>query len=208
MKKGQRRNQQYLAKMGKYTNNSVEEWRPIVGYEGLYEVSSWGRVRSLSHITIGRRCATTKQGRILKERKNHKGYVMVMLYKYGQEAKAWMIHRLVALAFIPNPNNCDQINHKDENKKNNRVENLEWCTAKYNSNYGTREERRLTKIINGPCSKPINQYTMDGQFIRSFPSISEAARFLGRPIGGTGCICSALNKNNRSAYGFCWKYAK
>ena len=107
-----------------------EIWKNIAGYEGLYEVSSFGRVRSL-------RFGKTK---ILKPGKNKKGYLRVSLCKNGKQ-KTFFVHRLVAQAFLENPQNLPQINHKDENKQNNRLENLEWCSCDYNNNYGTRNER-------------------------------------------------------------------
>ena len=110
------------------------EWRDIEGYEGLYQVSNLGRVRSLN-------CRGHKGCiGILTPRLDGKGYEMVALYKEGK-ARNTKIHRLVAQAFIPNPNNYPQVNHKDENKTNNDVKNLEWCTNEYNHNYGTRNER-------------------------------------------------------------------
>lgn len=114
-----------------------EIWRPVVGYEGLYEVSSYGRVRSL------------RRGRILTSSINRDGYVRCHI-KVNGVSKYYLVHRMVAEAFIPNPDNLPQVNHKDEDKTNNRVENLEMCNAKYNSNYGSRIERvRATKIKNG-----------------------------------------------------------
>ena len=126
----------------------IEEFRDIPGYEGLYEVSNLGRVRSL------------ETERILKPSKNTWGYLFVSLYKNGIK-KAVRIHRLVALAFIPNPDNLPCINHKDEDKTNNTVDNLEWCDDKYNANYGTRNERIAEKT-----RKPVLQFDLLGNFIR------------------------------------------
>ena len=112
----------------------MEEWRDIIGYEGKYQVSNLGRVKSLKN-TRG-----NYREKILKPGKDAKGYKQVSLYKNGK-GKMYKIHRLVAIAFIPNPNNYPMINHKDEDKTNNCVDNLEWCTNKYNMNYGTLPER-------------------------------------------------------------------
>lgn len=103
-------------------------WKDIPGYEGLYQVSNTGRVRSLNY-------NGTRKTKVLKQGTNKDGYKRIKLYKDGK-FKVYLVHRLVALAFIPNPNNYPIINHKDENRWNNNVDNLEWCTYKYNSNYG------------------------------------------------------------------------
>ena len=117
----------------------IEEWRPVVGYEGLYEVSNTGFVRRVSDLMVFKLS-------------DLKGYCIVRLRKDGK-GKSYLVHRLVAQAFIPNPLNLPQVNHIDENKKNNNIDNLEWCTAKYNANYGTRNIRvRETAIKNGYCT--------------------------------------------------------
>ena len=112
----------------------MEEWRDIKGYEGRYQVSNLGRVRSLrdNHGNYREKIRAT----IL----NKEGYNYISLYKEGK-IKMCLVHRLVAEAFIDNPNNYKEVNHKDENKQNNSVSNLEWCTAEYNCNYGTRNKR-------------------------------------------------------------------
>lgn len=123
-----------------------EIWRPIEGYEGLYEVSSYGRVRSLDRYD---RMNHFRKGRIMKQSYNGNGYLTVDLCLNGK-VKKYLGHRLVAQVFIKNPCNLPQINHIDEDKSNNRVENLEWCDAKYNTNYGTARIRgRETAIKNG-----------------------------------------------------------
>ena len=116
----------------------MEEWRDIKGYEGKYQVSNLGRVKSLNYHRENRE-------EILSNVPDKYGYLIVSLCKNGKEL-AFKIHRLVALHFIENPNNYPQINHKDENKQNNRADNLEWCTAKYNNNYGTRTQRQSEKL--------------------------------------------------------------
>lgn len=126
-----------------------EIWKPIGGYEGLYEVSSFGRVRSVDRMIYhsGFEKKIFRHGKILKPGISKYGYYRVRLSK-GDKGTVVSIHRLVGLAFLNNPNNYSQINHKDENKKNNCVNNLEWCDAKYNVNYGTRNQR-LSESMKG-----------------------------------------------------------
>ena len=115
----------------------MEEWKNIIGYEGLYEVSDKGNVRNVRRNTL------------LKLSKNKYGYIQVYLYKNGIRT-GLKVHRLVAQAFIPNPDNLPQVNHKDEDKTNNRVDNLEFCDHKYNVNYGHRTENAInTRVKNG-----------------------------------------------------------
>lgn len=123
-----------------------EIWRDIEGYEGLYQVSNLGRVKSLDRIDrLGRR----KPGVILSYILHNYGYLLVNLYKEGKR-KLFLVHRLVAHTFIPNPEGLPEINHKDEDKTNNLVDNLEYCDRKYNINYGTHTERMVqTRINNG-----------------------------------------------------------
>lgn len=119
-----------------------EIWKDIVGYEGYYKVSNKGNVRSVVRKdSIGRKCGGRKRKHFCREG----GYPDVSLYKDGLR-KQKLVHRLVAEAFIPNPNGLPEVNHLDENKKNNCVENLEWCTSKYNTNHGTLIERLSKKV--------------------------------------------------------------
>ena len=111
----------------------MEEWRDVVGYEGKYKVSNFGRVKSLNYRHTG------KEG-IMKSTPDKDEYERIGLYKNGKR-EMFGVHRLVAEAFIPNPDNLPQVNHKDENPSNNHVDNLEWCTCEYNNNYGTKGKR-------------------------------------------------------------------
>ena len=142
--------------------DTEEEWRDVEGFEGLYMVSNFGRVVSF-------------QGcypRIMKLGITHKGYQNVGLQK-NKRRKTFVVHRLVAKAFIPNPDNLPQINHRDECKTNNRVDNLEWCTAKYNNNYGTYIDRQRNFL---PRNTPVLMFDLNGNFEKEFISAREAAR--------------------------------
>jgi len=113
-----------------------EIWKPINGYEGRYEVSNFGRVRSLDRIivdSIGRK--RNIKGKIIKQCVSNNEYYYVVLYNNNVDGKTIAVHRLIADAFIDNPNNLSTINHKDENRKNNDIDNLEWCTQQYNVEY-------------------------------------------------------------------------
>ena len=166
---------------------SKETWKPITDYVGLYEVSSEGRVRNV------------KTGKILKPKNNRRGYLFVGLHKNGA-VKNRYIHRLVAQAFIPNNDQSNTlINHKDENPRNNSVANLEWCTYKYNANYGTRNERMAKSK-----SKPILQFDLEtGLIIATYPSATEASL----STGIKHCNISSVARGKRkTAGGYGWKY--
>ena len=128
----------------------IEEWRPVVGYEGLYEVSNTGRVRSLDRYVKSKgESYWLRKGKMLSPAKDKNGYLKVNLSCNGKN-NIIRVHRLVTEAFLPNPDNLPEVNHKDEDKTNNNVENLEWCNRKDNINYGTRTERqKKTNIQNG-----------------------------------------------------------
>ena len=164
-----------------------EIWRDIEGYEGLYQISNKGRVKRLYKASE----------RILKPGWMTGGYLFVVLCKNGNQSNQ-RIHRLVAKAFLPNPENKPQVNHRDENKKNNRVENLEWATAKENLNFGTRNERAGYSL-----SRPILQYSKSGEFIIEWPGAHEVERVLG--INNANIIACCKGKL-KSSGGFIWKY--
>lgn len=114
-----------------------EIWKPVKHYEGFYEVSNYGRVKSIERDVFmydGTKSRHVKE-HFVPHHDNGKGYLYVILYK-NNVSKREYVHRIVAMAFIPNPDNLPQVNHKDEDKQNNYVDNLEWCTCKYNNNYG------------------------------------------------------------------------
>ena len=124
----------------------MEEWKSIPGYEGLYEVSNLGRVRSLDrYVKYSNGNIHLHKGKVLSPGKNTDGYLEVVL-KCNRKCKTITVHRLVAQTFIPNPDNLPQVNHKDEVKSNNCVENLEWCTQQYNLNYNGVLKRRSQRM--------------------------------------------------------------
>ena len=152
--------------------------KDVKGYEGLYAVTSCGKVWSY------------KNKKFLKPMTYKNGYLYVNLHK-DKKIKHCYIHRLVAMAYIPNPENLPQINHKDENKANNCLQNLEWCDAKYNINYGTRNDK---------LKKPILQFDLNGNFIREW----ECASDVGQEVRAN--IVHCLKGKRKMAYGFIWKY--
>ena len=127
-----------------------EIWRDVPGYERLYQVSNYGSVRSVDRIIKDNNRTRLYKGKPLKQFLDHKGYCVVTISKQGS-LKQIKVHRLVGMAFIPNTEGHPEINHKDENPKNNRVDNLEWCTAQYNLHYGTKYARMVAtkKAKNG-----------------------------------------------------------
>ena len=174
----------------------TEEWRDIEGYEGAYQVSNLGNVKTLSWHQTG-------EQRLLKQVTHYKGYKEARLSKNGK-MKTFFVHRLVCKAFIPNPNNYSEINHKDENKLNNRADNLEWCDRKYNINYGTAKQRIHNKMVNNPKrSKRVGQYDLEGNLIAMFDSVREVERRLGFCNGDISRCCVG---KSRHSHGYLWRH--
>lgn len=185
-----------------------EIWKNIEGYEGLYQVSNFGRVNRLGN-------NKRKKDKMLKPNKTRDGYSRVSLYK-NDIVKKYLVHRLVALAFILNPNNLPCVNHKDECKMNNEVNNLEWCTIEYNSNYGTRNKKIKEKMkekgikpsekaidsARKNFSKKVYQYDFSNKFIRSWDSLAECEEH-GFYKSGISRCCNGKIKSHK---GFIWSY--
>jgi hypothetical protein len=180
-----------------------EVWKDIENYEGLYQVSNLGNVRSLDRVINS--CYNSKQlikGKVKVQELKNDGYMRVTLHKDGK-GKHHYVHRLVAEAFIPNPDDLPQVNHKDENKTNNNVDNLEWCTNEYNHTYGTINKRISESQINDPQkSKKVYQYTLDGQLVKVWASTKECGRN-GYP---SRCISNCCLGKQKQHQGFRWLY--
>ena len=169
-----------------------EIWKNVEGYQD-YFVSNLGRVKSTKY----------KTERILKPVYNKNGYLYVSLY-YNGKIKTCKIHRLVAKAFIPNPSGLPQINHIDENPHNNVVSNLEWCSAKYNNNFGSRKSRAIKALLNrSDLSRPVKQLSLNGEVLAIYPSLSEAARNSGLSVHPIWKSANGITKNPRT---FRWEY--
>ena len=179
----------------------MENWKAIAGYGGQYEVSDLGRVKSLNYNRTGKE-------KILKLLNHRGGYLQVTLCKDGH-VKNMLVHRLVAQAFIPNPDNLETINHKDEVKTNNVASNLEWMSPKDNCNYGTRNKRvgeavSKAKLNNPKTSTPVQMLDKQGNLLATFPSTHEAGRVTGI---SQGIICKCCNgKKYKSAGSYIWRY--
>lgn len=172
-----------------------EEWRAIKGFEG-YEVSDLGRVKSTKY----------NKSRILKPCYDKRGYARLILMQNGK-GKAKLVHRLVAEAFIVNPCRFPEVNHKDENPRNNELSNLEWCDKVYNSVYGTRIERMKANSDYEALAEKnrirVNQYDLQGNFIKQWKSANECKSVLGFDNSHIAKCCRGVYKH---AYGFKWSY--
>lgn len=188
----------------------MKEWREIDGFPN-YMVSNTGEIKSLNYNKTGRE-------KTLIPHKLSNGYLGINLYDNNKRSCYLLIHRLVAQAFLPNPNGYRIINHKDENRSNNSVNNLEWCSYKYNLNYGNRNSKLSNSLTNNSFfSIPVLQYSKTREFLKEFPSIAEAARTI-----NNGNIKAAVTNilkccrgvadtqfgiiRRKTAYGYIWKF--
>lgn len=181
-----------------------EIWKDIPGWEGYYQASNLGRIRSLDRYeefmnNNGKISTRLRKGRVMKQTIVQNGYCVVTLC-----GKRKYVHRIIAETFIPNPDNLPYINHKSEIKTENSAENLEWCDPKYNVNYGSGKEKNSKKQKNSPMkSLVVEQYTIDGKLVKVWPSLHEIRRVLNKSISYVQACCR--NKAH-TAYGFVWKY--
>ncbi len=181
----------------------IELWKPVYGYENFYEVSSLGNVRRIPKVVRSGGNKRVTHGKVLKPQRRGRGYLSVWLYANGT-SKQISIHRLVAEAFCRKRDGCNEVNHIDEDKTNNRADNLEWCTRQENNAYGERSLKISRKNTNGKRSKPVAQYTMSGEFVKWYPSMHEARRQTGFAEGN---IYRAITGEYSHAYGYKWRYA-
>lgn len=166
-----------------------EIWKDIPNYEGLYQISNIGNIKTLNY-------KKTKKEKILKQRLDKYGYKYIKLSKNGKQTY-YLIHRLVAQVFVLNPNNLPQINHKDENRTNNVYSNLEWCNCIYNNNYGNRNKK-----IQKALSKRIKQLDKNGNVIKIWNNSIEASKELNI---NSGNIRSCCRNELKTAGGYIWK---
>lgn len=200
--------------MNTINRNSKEIWLPIPNFDGLYEASSLGNVRAPEKRIIGRLgipyTRPAQQIRVVISQSN--GYGYVRLSKNGK-SKNYRVHRIVADLFVENPNGYNVVNHKDENKANNRADNLEWCTHDYNVHYGTGISRTRAWMMENRA-KPIQQYSKSGDFIREFPSVMDASKELNiEHINIIKCAKGSMDMahngkrySRKTAGGYVWKY--
>ena len=168
----------------------TEIWKDVEEYEGLYEVSNLGRIRNAKTLSIK------------SQNDNGRGYLQVNLWK-NNKGQMKYIHRLVAAAFISNPDNLPQVNHKDEDKTNNRVDNLEWFDNSYNNNYGTKCKRQSESYLNnGKNCHKVAKCDMDGNVIEIYRSMREAER---KNNMGNGVLSAYFRLDQSQCNGFTWQ---
>lgn len=193
---------------GEYIMSEI--WKSVKGWEDLYEVSNFGNIRSLHY----------KNPYLMKPILDNKGYLRVsFVEKNSKRYKRFAVHRLVAEAFISNPNNLPQVNHKDENKQNNCVDNLEWCTNKYNCNYGKYKDKvrnsrigmRFSELHRKNLSishiaiqgKAVDMFSSDERLLAEFDCISTASKQTGI---STSCISHCCNGRTKSSGGYIFRF--
>lgn len=183
-----------------------ELWKPIEGYETLYEVSNFGSVRSKNRVRIDKNgIRKNYKGKLMvlsqsgKLDKYSKSYLKISLCDENKKCTQFLIHRLVAKHFIENPHNYSEVNHIDENKDNNFASNLEWCDRAYNNHHS-----KITEKLNESKKIKVDQLTLEGEFIKTWNGIREAARGLNMKTHRH--IKTACDDPNKTSYGFKWRY--
>lgn len=172
-----------------------EIWKDIEGYEGLYQVSNTGKIRSFRRSTKHH----GSKNHLINPSLTIRGYENVTLYRNPSDRHKFLVHRLVAAAFVPNPNNYEAVNHKDENIRNNNAENLEWCTISYNNAYGTARIRgSITK------GQRVKQFTINGVLLATYESLQIASEITGVPKHAIKDCCS---DHCQTGHGYVWRYA-
>ena len=182
-----------------------EIWKDIKGYEGIYQISSWGRVRSLDHVFYQKHYSGIMakheiKGKIMKLHKRLNGYMCIGLTNKEGKNKTYSIHRLVGIHFLEKPEGKDCINHLDSNPSNNHVSNLEWCTQSENIFYAYRYGNMIP-----PHQRKVGQYDLNGNLIKVWISQTEAARQLGIHQSNIYKVCSGKRE---TAGGFKWQYTE
>jgi len=187
-----------------------EIWKPIADYKGLFEVSSLGRIKSLEREVVNNLTGRihVKPEIICKQQKNGHGYMCITLQRPGKKDKRRRyVHQLVAEAFLSNPNSLHDINHKNEDKTDNRVENLEYCDRKHNMNWGTLQERKRNKMYKNTEERfsDVVQYTVNMKIVAVYKNAGDASRKTGFRRGSISRCC----RGERNTYmGYKWGYKK
>lgn len=166
-----------------------KQWKYIKGYEDIYQINNLGEVKSI------------KRNIIMKPSIHRDGYYKIKLCKNG-EKRWYQIHRLVAQTFLKNEDKLPCVNHKDENKLNNNVNNLEWCTIKYNNSYGTRLER---VSMSNKTKRAVLKYDLDGNFMEKYSSLAEAFRKHDK-IKSISSIALCCQNKYKQTHGFIFRY--
>lgn len=196
--------------------NEQEIWKPIEGWEGLYEISNLGRVRGVEKVTPFGSRTKTYHMRLLTPCVGKRGYYVVAL-NHNNKAKTYTLHRLIAKAFIPNPENKPCIDHIDGNKLNNKIDNLRWCTYKENSNNPITRKKMSTSTKknwniglfenrNNITYRKVGQYTKNGILLMVYNSIKEASEQTNINASSITCVCTGRNPKRHTAGGFIWKH--